>query len=310
MLNDRLASAGVTFLERGWLSANNVIIRGDGRNAVVDTGYASHAEQTVALIRQALGAEPLHAIINTHLHSDHCGGNAALQDAYPLVETHIPPGQADAVRNWDPHALSYTPTGQVCPRFKIQGLLSPGESVQLGSHAWEVHAAKGHDPHAVVLFEPKSGILISGDALWENGFGVVFPELEGIGAFHEVAETLDVIEQLAPSIIIPGHGQVFDDLALALKRARSRLEQFLRAPEKHHRYAIKVLIKYRLLEWQQIPFDGLLTWAEATPYLQNSMPGGLENSSSDKRSAWLQQILGELETSGALTLGDGMVTNR
>jgi hypothetical protein len=33
-------------------------------------------------------------------------------------------------------------------------------------------------------------VLISADALWENGFGVVFPELEGDDAFAIVAATL------------------------------------------------------------------------------------------------------------------------
>jgi glyoxylase-like metal-dependent hydrolase (beta-lactamase superfamily II) len=45
----------------------------------------------------------------------------------------------------------------------------------------------GHDPHSVILFEPVSRVLISADALWERGFGVIFPELEGVEAFDEVA---------------------------------------------------------------------------------------------------------------------------
>ena len=51
----------------------------------------------------------------------------------------------------------------------------------------------------MILFEPASGILISADALWESGFGVVFPEIEGTAAFDEVAATLDVIERLQRS---------------------------------------------------------------------------------------------------------------
>jgi hypothetical protein len=41
--------------ERGWLSSNNVLLVDDACAALVDTGYASHAPQTVALVRQALG---------------------------------------------------------------------------------------------------------------------------------------------------------------------------------------------------------------------------------------------------------------
>src|SRR2546429_9247765 len=83
--------------------------------------------------------------------------------------------------------------------------------------------------------------LISADALWENGFGVVFPEIEGLSAFDEVAATLDVIEGLAPLTIVPGHGGVFTGVAAALDTARRRLDGFVRAPERHALYAAKVL---------------------------------------------------------------------
>ncbi|MBP8225481.1 MAG: MBL fold metallo-hydrolase, partial [Acidovorax sp.] len=94
----------ITVLERGWLSANNIVFHGRHGTAVVDTGYCSHADQTVALVHGALAGRALDRILNTHLHSDHCGGNAALQQAWPGVETSIPPGQAAHVRHWDAYA--------------------------------------------------------------------------------------------------------------------------------------------------------------------------------------------------------------
>src|SRR6218665_357246 len=202
----------IPVLERGWLSPNNILSMGPQATALVDTGYCSHAEQTLSLVQASLGERPLDRILNTHLHSDHCGGNAALQRAWPALRTAIPPGQALHVRHWDPQALSYTPTGQECPPFRFDTLLTPDSCVLLGNRPWQIHAAPGHDPHSVVLFEPQQRILLSADALWENGFGVVFPELAGGGAaFAEVAATLDLIESLAPRVVIPGHGPAFAD---------------------------------------------------------------------------------------------------
>ena len=137
----------ITVLERGWLSANNILFIGQHDTAIVDTGYCSHADQTVDLVRGTLQGRALDRILNTHLHSDHCGGNAALQKAWPSVLTAIPPGQADHVRQWDAYALSYTPTGQACPPFRADTLLVPGSCVLLGDKPWQVHAAPGHDPH-------------------------------------------------------------------------------------------------------------------------------------------------------------------
>jgi glyoxylase-like metal-dependent hydrolase (beta-lactamase superfamily II) len=263
----RLAQVGATVFERGWLSSNNIFFKGDESTALVDSGYCTHADQTLALVQQALQNGPLDRPLNTHLHSDHCGGNAMLQSAFPRLETMIPPGHAQAVAHWDPVALTHQPTGQNCPEFHFESVLTPGNTVLLGDLFWEIHAAKGHDPHSVVLFEPQSRLLISADALWQHGFGVVFPELEGTDAFDEVANTLTLIESLKPVAVIPGHGQVFEDVEGALQRARSRLHQFVQSPEKHRRYALKVLIKFKLLEWQSVGFNDLLAWYAATPYI-------------------------------------------
>jgi glyoxylase-like metal-dependent hydrolase (beta-lactamase superfamily II) len=253
-------------LERGWLSSNSIVFAAGEHTAVVDTGYCSHADQTLCLIQATLGGRRLDCIVNTHLHSDHCGGNASLQTYYPFSQTHIPMGSSMAVSSWDEKALSYLPTGQSCPRFNFQHLLQPGESIQLGDCMWEIHAAPGHDPDSVVLFEPNSRTLISADALWENGFGVVFPELDSRDAFDQVSVTLDLINRLAPEHIIPGHGRVFHDLAPALSRARSRLDAFVKDPNRHARYGAKVLIKYKLLEWQQCDSSDLHHWIAQTPY--------------------------------------------
>lgn len=304
---ETLSTAGIAFFERGWLSANNILIQGEGPTALIDTGYWTHSAQTCALVEQALGARPLDLLLNTHLHSDHCGGNAALQRRFPEAVTHIPPGQAQEVEEWDPVALTYAPTGQHCPRFQFDALLVPGTSLRLGSHDWEIHAAKGHDPHSIVLFQPTHRLLISADALWENGFGVVFPELEGISAFHEVEDTLNLIEQLAPLTVIPGHGSIFRDVSGALQRARAKLDYFTKNPAKHHRHGLKVLIKYKLLEWQTVERDELLAWGFKTDYLRNAMPSKGEDLASGE--AWLATLLTELAQSKAVVFDGQMVRN-
>ena len=130
---DRNLPTGVQVFERGWLSSNNILFLGSQSSALVGSGYSTHAEQTTGLVGAALQQRPLDLLLNTHLHSDHCGGNAALQRSYPELQTLIPPGQASLVSSWDPVALNYLPSGQHCPRFKFDGLLLPGTVVQLAS---------------------------------------------------------------------------------------------------------------------------------------------------------------------------------
>lgn len=302
--DDRLLPPGVTVFERGWLSANNVLLQGQGGTTLVDSGYVKHQAQTLALVQQALQDRPLDLLVNTHLHSDHCGGNRALQDHYPQLHTWIPPGLAQAVQDWSEDGLSYKPTGQNCPAFRFNGLLQPGSTHRFGDIDWQVHAAPGHDPHSVILFAPAHRLLMSADALWQNGFGVVFPELEGVDAFDEVAQTLDLIEQLNPATVIPGHGAVFTEVAPALALARSKLEGFAQNPERHARYGAKVLLKFKLLEWGQISQAEFSHWAARVPYLHSLHQRFGQGLDMDD---WLDMMLAELARSGAVQVEDGML---
>jgi len=234
-------------------------------------------------------------LINTHLHSDHCGGNAALQAYYPDLLTWIPPGQCDLVEAWDSIGLFYTPTGQLCPRFKFDRTLQIGFSIQLGRQSWGIHAAGGHDPHAVILYEPISRVLISADALWQSGFGVVFPELEGIEAFADVASTLDLIERLNPSVVIPGHGAIFKYNPQILATARQKLDGFVNDPVKLARHGAKVLLKFKLLERQKLLFSEFSDWASKTACLIQYQRRFFGDSDF---SAWIEQLCCELVKAG------------
>ena len=297
---------GVTVFERGWLSANNILLTDNESATLIDSGYCAHQDQTLKLVQHALGSRSLDRLVNTHLHSDHCGGNAILQSSYQDLVTLIPPGESQAVARWDISALSYEPTGQDCPRFSFTDVLHSGQTLRMANLDWQVHAAPGHDPHSIVLFQPDHEVLISADALWSNGFGVVFPELEGISAFDEVAATLDLIESLKAKWVIPGHGAVFNDVASALSIARQKLEGFVKNPAKHAKYGAKVLLKYKLLELHRVDKNQFINWAMKARYFQL-----LHQMYSPEVSVrdWVIEMLLDLEKSKALTFQDEIIVN-
>jgi glyoxylase-like metal-dependent hydrolase (beta-lactamase superfamily II) len=297
----------LTVFERGWLSCNNVLIHGGPDGAtLVDTSHCLHAEQTVALVQRALAGAPLARVLNTHLHSDHCGGNAALRRALgPQVPLAIPVGGWEAVQAWDDARLSFVPTGQRIERFAADEALHPGQVLTLGGRPWEVIAAPGHDPDAVMLFDCEHGVLIAGDALWENGFGVVFPELEGEQAFDDVAAVLERIASLPVRRVVPGHGAPFDDVAGALARAHSRLAGFRADPARHALHAAKVLVKYHLMEERRQALPELHAWAVRTPLLHTVRERVAAPQADLLR--WVDHLLDELCRAGALRLDAGIV---
>lgn len=172
---------------------------------------------------------------------------------------------------------------------------------------WQVHAAPGHDPHSVILFEPTHRVLISADALWANGFGVVFPELEGIAAFDEVGLTLDLIESLDPQWIIPGHGAVFNDVAGALNHARLKLNGFIQNPAKHARYGAKVLLKYKLLELHQVETQNFFAWAQEVKYFKVLHALYAANITITQ---WLEELIEDLARSQALAKDGSRLLNQ
>ena len=298
----------VQVFERGWLSANNILFTGSGDTTLVDTGYVSHAPQTLALVRHALAhspnPRPLDRIVNTHLHSDHCGGNAILQEAF-ACRIAIPAFEADKVRAWDEAALSYRATGQQCARFGVDETVSPGDLLTMGELSWQALSAPGHDPHALLFWCAEEGILIAGDALWQNGFGVVFPELAGEPGFEAVRATLDLIASLQPRLVIPGHGAPFDDVDASLQRAYSRLDYLSADPVRNAENAVKVLLKFLLLERRAMPLAEVDTLFETVPLLVLARERFLPRSSAELA----QWAVRALEKGGAASVQGGMLVD-
>jgi len=303
-----LLPPGIEVYERGWLSANNIFHFGESDVSVVDTGYYAHSKMTVDLVSKAIqkhGLPGLNKVVNTHLHSDHCGGNAALQK-YFRCEVYIPAAEELAVKDWDTNLLSYENLGQECPEFSHHGVLVPGQQILLGRYQWKILAAPGHDPHSVMLYQADHRILISADALWEDGFGVIFPELWGESGFEEVAQTLDLIESLSVALVIPGHGKPFTDLAKSIETARSRLDYLASSPDRNARHGAKVLLKYKLLEWQSKQIPLVNAWISNTPALRDAAQQ--LDMDMDEFSQWLAQALvksGAAKIDGAYLIDHG-----
>ena len=290
--------------ERGWLSSNNVLFTGSS-TALVDSGYLTHAAQTVALVEHALGTRPLDLLLNTHLHSDHCGGNAALQQRYGC-RTLIPAAEAAYVRDWDQTGLSFAATGQQCARFGFDATLQPGQQIELGDLQWQILGAPGHDPHSLILYCPAEAILISADALWQHGFGVIFPELEGESGFAETHATLALIATLDVRLVIPGHGAPFTDVDAALQRAFSRLAYLSAEPVRNAQNAVKVLLKFLLLERQQIVLQEVAPLLQAMP-LFNASNRRYLHMPTEAAANWAVQ---QLVKAGAAEVIDDRVINR
>jgi len=300
--------ASIQVLERGWLSSNNVLcFDGTGLATLVDAGYVGHAAQTLDLVKSALVARrsdtTLQRLINTHSHPDHIGGNAALKSAFGC-DILIPAGLEQMVLEWDAEALLLSATRQRADNFVHDGVLAEHAEFEMGDLLWRAMPAPGHDMAALMFYCAERRILISGDALWEDGFGIVFGEILGDpAALPATRTTLENIARLDIDIVIPGHGAPFMAVDAALERAFQRLAAFESDNARMARNALRAVFTFNLLDLQRLREDELPAYLASVPLFATANRRMLGHS-DDELADWL---LADLLRSGAVTVSEGWI---
>jgi len=297
----------IQIIERGWLSSNNVLFFEGESATLVDAGYVGHAPQTVELVKSALAARrapvKLSRLINTHSHSDHIGGNAALQAAFGCRIV-IPAGIERMVSDWDTHALLLDAAKQRGDRFAHDAVIEANSEFVMGGLTWRALAAPGHDMEALIYYCPDKRILISGDALWQDGFGIIFGELMGRkDALPATRATLEMIGRLGVDIVIPGHGAAFGDFDAAMARAFKRLESFEADSTRVGRNAVRACFTFNLLDLQRLREDELPAYLKSVPFF-DAVNQRMLGFTDEDFASWL---LGELLRSRSIELRDGWI---
>jgi glyoxylase-like metal-dependent hydrolase (beta-lactamase superfamily II) len=155
-----------------------------------------------------------------------------------------------------------------------------------------------------MFHSPEARILISGDALWENGFGVVFPQLFGRDtALAETRATLEAIGRLQVEVVIPGHGKPFGAVSGALERAFYRLEGYEEDITRLARHCAKVMLSFALLEKRSMPLAELPAYVVRVPILAELNSRYFRMTPA----AMAEWLLNELERAGALRRENDML---
>jgi glyoxylase-like metal-dependent hydrolase (beta-lactamase superfamily II) len=288
-------------IERDWLNSNQVLLRGPVP-ALIDSGYGTCTAATLARLRapEALGAAQLGLLVNTHCHSDHMGGNAALQRRYGC-RVLVPGPAATAIRAWDERTLWLTHADHAVEPFVPDAAIAIGSTFALGATRWTAFAAPGHDMTALMYWCADHRVLVTGDALWEHGFGTILPGEAAMARLEAASATLDAIARLAPAVVIPGHGAPFAGVTAALDRARRRVEAFRDDPRRMARNAARAFLAFKLLETGGMPAARLPDYVARVGIFRdlNREAFGM---TSDAFAAWL---IDDLTRAGVAAVRDG-----
>jgi glyoxylase-like metal-dependent hydrolase (beta-lactamase superfamily II) len=206
---------------------NAAVQIGDEGVLVVDTMTSGLADKLIAEIRKLAGDKPIRWIVNTHVDTDHTGGNGKVAEAGESIIAGNFAGQAgQASANF---AKILTHENVEARMVKVQPALPTtamptdtfftdefemhfnGEAVQF------IHVPNAHTDGDVMVFFRKSDVLVSGDAFNTTSFPVV--DLESGGSLNGVVQTLNRIlditvpedKQEGGTYVIPGHGRLTDE---------------------------------------------------------------------------------------------------
>jgi glyoxylase-like metal-dependent hydrolase (beta-lactamase superfamily II) len=199
------------------------------------------AEVVASLAASGLRVEDVDRLIVTHPHVDHYGmagrvkretGAEVVMHVYADEDLDVyrdPAGFAASLRDlYADHGVDESDLDELAAfedwRGYISGLVGAdkavagGESLRIGDRNWQVIYTPGHSRSHICLCSD-DGILISGDHLLPG----ITPHID----FHrggdedplgEFIHSLEVIEDLDPRLVLPGHGKPFDEGA---ERARA-----------------------------------------------------------------------------------------
>ena len=295
---------GVCAIERGWLNCNQIVLTSAGWNVLIDSGYGRHADATLGYVDEALQGGHLHWLLNTHCHSDHMGGNRSLRSHYQCRLT-IPEGEVRHVVPWTQQSCWSELMDQYAEEFSFDDTMAAGDSFEAGGLRWLAYAAPGHDMDALMFYAKDAGILVSGDALWERGLGFVWPRPLGGDNPHIDAAlaTIDLIEKLAPAVVVPGHGAPFTGVSASIANGRGRLVALAADPQKNARHAAKALFVFALLDKGGMKMSAVPGYLESVPVYRQFRDDFLGGTNAELA----ERVVSELVAAKALAVDGEML---
>ncbi|MCL5935624.1 MAG: MBL fold metallo-hydrolase [Firmicutes bacterium] len=205
------------------------ILLGPGGALIIDSGLDPGAARKVLRALEGLGVS-LAGIINTHAHSDHCGGNQELVTktgarvfapaieaaliSNPCLEPVMFFGGAEPVKEMRVKFLQAEPSA-------VDQVIKPGSQVLEGIEL-EVLPLPGHSPGQIgIVFQD---VCFTGDAFFPADILVK----HGIPLFADLRMTLETFDYLTNTgykAYVPGHGQIVEQPAQVVAANRDFLRQ-------------------------------------------------------------------------------------
>ncbi|MBU1669660.1 MAG: MBL fold metallo-hydrolase [Actinobacteria bacterium] len=227
--------------------ANSYLLRDDRGAVLIDAGcgYRECYEKIVEfLAHEGLEPSDVHTLVLSHAHPDHMGAVPfLLEEASPRIIMHeleVPLAREPSLLNksFDMDFIPRFYSGRIpedapsefdlldyfaalCPMGVAEATetVVGGDTLELAGIHFQVVHTPGHAPGHISLYNPADGTLLTGDLVG----AVVAWYCPSGGGVHGYLESLDRLEELDVSLILPSHGPPIDDPAAAIRETREFL---------------------------------------------------------------------------------------
>ncbi len=165
--------------------SNCYVVTSAGQSLIIDPGVADPS------VLEAVAGTDVVAVLNTHAHPDHIGGNPQLKR-----QLDVPLLLHEADRAWWRTLLG--------DDIQPDRFIEEGETIVVGDVSLEVMHTPGHCPGQVILLDRDERIVFSGDLIFAGSVGRTdFPG----GSDTQMSESLQRLDTLNGDwTIYPGHG--------------------------------------------------------------------------------------------------------
>jgi len=198
-------------------------------------------------------ARQIDVLVNTHANGDHCYGNQLVADDAVIIASkasaeemvHVPPAvMAGMIRNADRLGAAGAYFARIFGDFAFADVtLTPPtrtfegrETLQVGDKRVELlEVGPAHTRGDVIVHVPDDGVVFTGDILFIDGTPIMWE-----GPVGNWIAACDRIVEMAPRVVVPGHGPLTDTdgvrtvrdyLAFVRDEARTRYDSGLSAAD-------------------------------------------------------------------------------
>ena len=208
-------------------AGGNIAVQvGDEGVVMVDTGVAAASDAVLRTVR-TLTDKPIRYVVNTHHHADHVGGNEVLVKASGGQRTDAGGGGGAQLQQNQNGVMVFAHQNTVDAMLLPSGGRAPypepavarsafitsdkqlhfnGEAIELWWHP------NAHTNGDVLVYFPRSDVIVAGDLLQMGGFPMFDAEAGGRlqGLLNGLNQMIDLavprFNQIGGTHIIPGHG--------------------------------------------------------------------------------------------------------